>query len=175
MLLFLNIMAHLIIIVGIIAMLAYIIRMIVKTENRTEKVIRVFALIVGFLTYFIIRVVGISIPDLIVNSMQGFTQRSFGILGGIIPFVLGGLIAWYCLSTMSKHSNLPSRIVVLISTCILILFTDVYVVALKMPTGTDLETDLLPNLTFVIGLLLFAIFNVRRSSSSRAVKEQEAM
>ena len=171
---FFNIVTHLIIIVGIFAMFGFIIKMIAKGGSTLEKLIRVFALIVGFLIYFISRAVGISIPDLIVRSLVGITPLSFGIVGMLFPLIIGILLAWYCLDAMGRRSNLPGRVVVLISTFILTLFTDVYVAVFRLPTANELHTNLLPNLTFVIGLMLFVIFNVkRRGGMSSAVRQED--
>jgi hypothetical protein len=171
---FFNIVAHLIIIVGILVIFGFIIKMIVKQENRLERVIRVFALVAGFLIYFMSRAVGISIPDIIVKSLAGTTPLSFGIIGMLFPLILGIFAAWYCVDAMGRISNLPGRVAVLIATFILTLFTDVYVAVFKLPTANKLHTNLLPNLTFVIGLSLYMIFNVkRRSGMSSAVRQEE--
>jgi hypothetical protein len=169
-----NILTHLIIILGIFGMFGFIIKMIAKGGNTLEKLIRVFALIVGFLIYFMSRALGFSIPDLIVKSLVGITPISFGVVGMLIPLILGVLIAWYCLDAMGRRTNLPARVVVLISTFILTLFSDVYVAVFRLPTANELHTNLLPNLTFVIGLMLFVIFSVkRRGGMSSAVRQEE--
>ncbi len=141
-------------------------RMIIKGENKIEKTIRTFALVAGFLIYFTIRAIGFSIPDLIVQSVFGRAPLSFGIVGGLLPLIIGIAVTWYCLDAMKRKGSLPGRIVILISTFILTLFIDVYVAVIKVPTGDKLDTSLLPNLTFVIGLSLFAIFSVRQKNNS---------
>jgi hypothetical protein len=163
---FLNVVTHIIILFGILGMLGFIIKMIVSGENPLEKIIRIFALVVGFLLYFITRAVGISVPQVIVNSLAGITPLSFGIVGMLVPLVVGVLVAWYCLDAMGRQSNLPGRVVILISTFILTLFTDIYVAVIKVPSRNQIDTNLLPNLTFVIGLLLFVVFNVKKKKTA---------
>jgi hypothetical protein len=160
----LNVITHIIIIAGIITMLAFIIRMIQKGDGKLEKLIRVFALIAGFLIYFMTRAVGLPIATLIVNSLGQTGALTFWLLALILPGLIGILVAWYCLDAMRRESNIPARVVILISTFILTLFSDVYVATFSAPKGDQLDITLLPNLTFVIGLSLFVIFNVKRRS-----------
>ena len=160
----LNVLTHIIIIAGIITMLGFIGRMIQKGDGKLERLIRVFALIAGFLIYFMTRAIGLSIPALIVNSLEQTGALTFWLLAIILPALIGILVAWYCLDAMRRKADLPARVVILISTFILTLFIDVYVATFSIPTGSQLDTNLLPNLTFVIGLSLFVIFNVKRRS-----------
>ena len=167
---FLNIVTHIIIIFGIVGMFVYTIKMIARGENTLEKIIRIFAMVVGFLVYFIIRAVGVHTPQFILNPLAGSAPVVFGIVGMLIPLLLGVFVAWYCLDAMGRRSNLPGRLVVLISTFILTLFTDIYVAVIKVPSSTQIDTNLLPNLTFVIGLLIFVVFNVKKPRTSEAIK-----
>ncbi len=163
---FLNVVTHIIILAGIVSMLGFLIKMIVSGESSLEKVIRLFATISGFLLYFIIRAVGASAPQFIINPLAGSTPMFFGIVGMLIPLMIGVLTAWYCLDAMGRQSNLPGRVVILISTFILTMFTDIYVAVMKIPSSDRIDTNLLPNLTFVIGILLFVVFNVKKPKSS---------
>jgi len=161
----LNIITHIIIIAGIIAILGFIIRMIQKGSGKLERLIRVFAVIAGFLIYFTIRVIGLSIPVLVVNLLKSTETLPFRLLAIVLPALIGILVAWYCLDAMRRQADLPARVVILISTFILTLFIDVYVAVFSISTGAQLGSNLLPNLAFVIGLSLFVIFNVKRRSS----------
>ena len=163
---FLNVVTHIIILGGIVGMLVFIIKMIAGGENKLEKTIRTFALIAGFLLYFVTRAIGISLPQFIMTPLAKSAPIFFGIVGMLIPLLLGVFVGWYCLDAMGRQSNLPGRIVILISTFILTMFTDVYVAVMKIPSSTQIDTNLLPNLTFVIGLLLFVVFNVKKQKSS---------
>ena len=71
----LNIITHIIIIAGIIAMLGFIIRMIQKGSGKLERLIRVFAVIAGFLIYFTIRAIGLSIGSKDANDMENDASR----------------------------------------------------------------------------------------------------
>lgn len=165
---FLNVVTHIIILAGIVGMLVFIIKMIVGGENTLEKIIRIFALVSGFLLYFITRAIGISMPQFIMTPLARSAPVVFGVVGMLIPLLIGVLVGWYCLDAMGRESSLPGRIVILISTFILTMFTDVYVAVIKVPSSTQIDTNLLPNLTFVIGLLLFVIFNVKKQRASEA-------
>ncbi len=171
---FFNIVTHLIIIIGMFTIFGFIVKMIARGGSPLEKLIRVLALVAGFLLYFMSRALGFSIPAIIVKALAGTTTLSFGIIGMLFPLIIGILVAWYCLDAMGRRTNLPARVVVLISTMILILFIDVYVAVFKLPTANELHINLLPNLTFVIGLSLFVIFNVkRRGGMSSAIRQEE--
>ena len=154
----LNVLTHSIIIFGIVLMLGFIIAMIAKGHPNMEKLIRGIALIAGFLIYFTIRAIGISIPTWIVEALQ-HGKMMFAVAGLLVPSVFGIVITWACLDAWRRKNDLSARLVILISTFILFLFTDVYVAVFRLTTNARLDINLLPNLAFVIGLSLFIVFN----------------
>jgi hypothetical protein len=166
MILALNIITHLFIIVGILAMVGYIAQMIAMAEGILERLIRVPSIIAGFLIYFMTRAIGWSFPNLIIQSFVDKGAVSFGLIGIVLPAVFGALLAWASLDALKhKEQLLAGRVVILVVTFMLTLFIDVYVAVFSFSTKVALDVNLLPNLSFLIGICLFLIFSKSRDTT----------
>jgi hypothetical protein len=174
---FFNVLANLLVILGTLVMVAFIARLIFQRSPfigggrsqaayrdhrryQVEVVIRIIAALIGFLIYFVSQAVGLSIPSLMLAAISTTNPASIGIFGVVAPASAGIIVAWYCLRTLKKSEELAFRLLVLLSTFIIVLFGDVYVASLANkefgPHG--LNVSLLPNAAFVIGVCLYIVF-----------------
>jgi|SRR5829696_3997762 len=186
---FFNLLANLLVILGTLAMVAFIVQLIFKGRSffgargrseaayrdhgrfQTEVVIRLIAALTGFLIYFGSQAVGLSIPSLMLAALSTTNPVSIGIFGAVAPASAGIVVAWYCLRVIKKSEELGLRLLVLLSTFIIVLFGDVYVASLanREFTQQGLNVSLLPNLTFTIGICLYIIFRYIPGSDTRKV------
>lgn len=164
---FFNIVTHILVIAGILSVFYFIYYMIYKTESILEKIIRISALTTGLLIYVGAKAVGISIPGLMMGGISTTNPLTIGFLGVIFPSLIGSFVAWFCIKNLNKSEDLAARLIILISTFIVVMFGDVYVKTYETSAKIDgLNISLLPNLTFTIGLSLYVIFKYRSSEKS---------
>lgn len=148
-------------------MFVFIGAMINSERNWLEKVIKTAAMITGFLIYFGSKSIGISIPAMIAASVQNTNPIVFGFFGLILPSAAGVLVSWYCMKNMRRSEIIASRVVILISAFIAVMFGDVYASTYQIGTVADsMNVALLPNLTFVVGLTLYVIFKYETGESA---------
>lgn len=126
-----------------------------------EKAMRALAAGCGLLVYVGLKAAGISIPDAYRASSMG--AISVGTFGVALPFAAGLSIAWYSVRTLAgrnpEQNVLGMRILSLVMTCIFCLFGDSY---LHYGANEKREfVELLPNFTFVLATMLYAVLCYR--------------
>jgi hypothetical protein len=126
-----------------------------------EKAMRALAVGCGLLVYVGVKAAGISIPDAYRALSTG--AISVGTFGVALPFAAGISVAWYSVRTLAGKNHeqnvLGMRILSMVMTYILFLFCDSY---LHYVANEKREfVQLLPNFTFVLSILLYAILCYR--------------
>lgn len=154
-----NLLTHVIIVFGMFAMFKFIWYMIKEEPVKLEKVIRTISAVTGFLIYFGALATGVSIPDFMMSSVSSNSKWAFGLLGIMLPLLVGGGIGWYIVLALKRGEEIAGRVIILIATFILTMFTDVYASTFQVdrPDGTFSQA-LIPNLTFTVGITLYVIF-----------------
>jgi hypothetical protein len=142
---------------GLLAYLLYIV--IMASNSDLEKFLRTVAVVNGFLVYFGARAGGMSIPMMLSEAFSSVSFVSSGVVGVALPSTIGVLTAWQFKRAIkkSKTSNIPTRIILLISTFIVVLFTECYIDAHQAATETPLHLYLVPNVAFTVGFALYVI------------------
>ena len=134
----------------------------VRSETeRLERLLLIASIAAGFLAYSAARAIGLSIPALMASSLQ--TSSPFGIaaLGVTFPSLAGVFVAWFCIRMMKRDHDIARRAALLLSVFIVTMFADVYV-ALAEDIGLTNPKLALPNVTFVLGMVLYIIFTFKR-------------
>jgi len=160
---FFNILTHILVIGGIIAIFVFIGYMIHISDTALEKGVRIASFATGLLIYIGSQSLGITIPSFLMLSLSTTNPFTIGLLGLLLPSFTGTFVAWYCIRNFYKNEFLAARLIILITTVIAILFGDIY--AKAYATGLELERlnlTLLPNLAFISSLSLYVIFNLRK-------------
>ena len=164
---FFNILTHLLIVIGVIGMFVFVALMIMSETNWLEKIIKTAAMVTGFLIYFGAKSLGISIPTMIMASVQNTNPIIFGVFGLVLPSAAGIFVSWYCMKNMRRSEIIASRIVILLAAFIAVMFGDVYATTYQITElEAGLNTALLPNLTFIVGLMLYVIFKYETGTSN---------
>ncbi|MBM3329983.1 MAG: hypothetical protein FJY67_11045 [Calditrichaeota bacterium] len=114
----------------------------------------------GFLIYYGSKALGITIPEVMMGAMST-TSLSLAFWAFLVPSASGMLLAWYSIRCIHSGIELAYRVLILISTFILVMFIDVY----KEVFGASVDKSglryLLPNLSFTISLSLYMIFKYK--------------
>lgn len=162
---FLTLITHILIMLAAILFAYIILRIILAADTQFEKAARTVALSVALLSYFGSKALGLDLPSFLLRSIGVLKPILTAFIGGLIPSLAGYFSARLLLkSLMSKHEEIRLRLIVLISTYLLLLFSDVYVAAFGHKVESSLNQFLLPNLSFAVGLGLYLIFHVRETA-----------
>ncbi len=157
---FFIVLSHAVTILGICALGYGEYFAIVATKSIPERLVRGLALTAGAFAYLAAKALGISLPSLIVQSVEGGKWFSLVFLGAIIPSLAGFFLIRYIMKCMKKHDAIAIRIMLLISALVLVMFGDVYVAAAEKAKLDDL-TPLLPNVTFLLTMMCYVVFEYR--------------
>ncbi len=157
----LNVITHIMIILGIVGLIFYIAYAVHKEQVIFEKVILVISAMTGFLIYFGARALGLPIPSMMMSSVSIASPIRMTLFSILIPWSVGVAVAWYFSWCLNKHIDIAFRVVILISAFIVTLFGDVYAASYAVTAGGGIDTSLLPNLTFTVGMGLYIILNYK--------------
>lgn len=154
-----NLITNVLIVLAMLAMISFI-GLLIFSGSSLQILIRILATVTGFLIYFGAKAVGLSIPSLMLSAISTTTPASIGVLGILLPGLAGMIVAWYCLKSIKKSEEVGLRLVILISTFIVVLFGDAYMASLgtAVTSQQGINVALLPNLTFTVGIALYIIF-----------------
>lgn len=157
----LNITTHVMILFGIFGLIFYIGYSVYSETKMLEKVILMMSAMTGFLIYFGSRALGVSIPSFIMSSISISNPIKMTFFSILMPMSVGVLVAWYLIWCLQKDKDIAFRIVIMISAFIVTLFGDVYAASYRFPANGSIDTSLMPNLTFTVGMGLYIILNYR--------------
>ena len=140
-----------------------------------EKLMRGLSAACGLLIYVGSKALGLSIPTFIYESLSTTVPISIGLLGVIAPSVMGFVIAWYVVRYLNSKDAVRNvvgmRVLTMIMTYVFFLYCDAYVATY----GTGQSKDfvyLLPNLTFVLSILLYAIFQYHPEGRDHILEDE---
>ena len=161
---FFHILTHILIVTSIMAIIYLVAHMILSPDDGIENTIRSSAFATGFLIYYGSKAIGLSVPSLIIKSLILTNPFTIGLFGILMPSLTGYFVAWYCIRNINKNDNIAARLIILIITFIIVLFSDVYITTYGIAKNgpTMLDITLLPNLTFTISLSLYVILRYKR-------------
>jgi hypothetical protein len=145
-------------------------------QNKYEIILRAIAVISAVLLYIIAVASGVKFPDLISAAMyyppfaRIFPEFGVYLVGFAIPVIFGISISSYVSNYVKYYKEIEAsgsrsvsiRWMCLIITVLILLYIDQYMHYYK-DVSDDIATlkPLLPNATFVLSVLLFAVFRFR--------------
>ncbi len=157
---FFILLSHAVTVLGIVALGYGAYLAIVTTKSIPERIVRGLALTAGTFAYLAAKALGISLPSLIVQSVEGGKWYSLIFLGAIIPSLAGFFLIRYVMACMMKHDAIAIRVMLMISALVLVMFGDVYIVAAGEAKLDDMR-PLLPNVTFLLTMMCYIVFEYR--------------
>lgn len=154
---------HLLIVVGTGLLVYFTIQLITRAPSTGEKVVRLLALLAGFLSFVGARAIGMNVPDLLFRALQTTNPFRFGILELLLPGLVGAVVAWFLLRSVAdrEHEAMAFRLMILVTTFVLMLFAEIYAVSFTYASEATNAAHLLPNLSFAIGLSLYIVLRYK--------------
>jgi hypothetical protein len=157
-----HVLVHLALAAAAIAQLLLIAAVIwVFSPRRQEIIMRSAAAVCGLLLYLGAKALGLSIPEFLLYALTEATSYTAGIVGSLFPLIVGFIVAWYVtryFNSRNERKNIVGmRILALVMTMVFFLFIDTYVATFDVAHHDEFRL-LLPNLTFVLAVLLYAVF-----------------
>jgi hypothetical protein len=165
---FFNILTHILIIAGLLSMVFYLILFIKKKfkEHEVEGLILIGTIVFAFFVYFASIALNISVPEMLFEGLKLSMPFSFKIfLGSILTSLVGILLSWFITTQLKKNQTFGVRIIILFFTLMTITFGDVYVKTFEIKNTNGYDITLLPNVSFIIGILGYIIFKYRPEKS----------
>jgi hypothetical protein len=135
-------------------------RIVAGTPRGQERVVQGIALTTGIFAYFAARALGVSLPSLIVQSVEAGKWFSLLLVGAVIPSLTGFFLIRYLMKCMRKDDAVATRVMLLVSALVLVMFADVYAVAAGTAKLEDMR-PLLPNITFLLTMMCYIVFEYR--------------
>lgn len=155
-------LVHLVLFLAAIGQILLVFVIITRFSSDMQEVImRALAAACGLLIYIGSKTFGLSIPDLAFQALSTSFPVAIGLVGLVIPSFIGVLVAWYVISYLNSRNVLRKivgmRVLTLMMTFVFFLYCDSYMATLAPERKGEL-TYLLPNIVFVLSVLLYAIF-----------------
>ena len=156
-----TLLVHVTLLLAGVGMVVLIISIISSTHTSAERFMRALSAASGFIIYVGAKAVGISLPDLMFRGLSISFPVAVGILGICIPAAAGYFTAWYVIwhlnSKDTQKNAVAMRLLTIVVTFIFFLYSDSYLATYGEQADQKIVL-LLPNLTFVLTILLYAIF-----------------
>ena len=158
-------LSHLVTIAALAALGYGAYRAVIATRSMSERIVRGLALTAGAFAYLASKALGVSLPTMIMDSVDAGRWFSFIAIGAIIPSLSGFFLIRYIMACMRKHDAIAIRIMILLASLIFIMFADVYVAAAGEAQLKDLR-PLLPNVMFLLTMMCYIVFEYRPRDAS---------
>ena len=154
------VLSHAATLLGILALCLGCYRAVVRSASTPEQIIRGMALVAGVFAYLAAKALGVSIPTLLVKTVDDAHWFSLLFLGTLVPSAAGFLLIRYVMACMRKHDVIAVRVMLMVSALALVMFADVYVAAAGEAKLVDLR-PLLPNVSFLLTMMCYIVFEYR--------------
>jgi GYF domain 2 len=154
---FFGILTHCLIVAGLLTQLYFMIQMILIARVHVERILRASAFSTGLLIFFGAKSLGVSIAELTASAASLSHPLTFGFFGILTPSAIGVMLSWYFVNSLNRSSNIVIRAMILVGTFSIIQFADVYLRAVSDSTQLKPDKSLVPNLAFIISIMLYAI------------------
>jgi hypothetical protein len=157
-----NVIIHLLIASALVGMAWYAVQIIRAAPNHAERNVRTASLLCGFLIYLGSRAVGLSLPDLLFKAWTstGPISASGLLVVGlqtVFPTLAGAFVGYFFLRAFQDpdQQDFGFRVLIMLTALFISLFGDVYAASLGGPDVKSVSPLLLPNLCFLVGLMLY--------------------
>jgi len=156
---FTKLVIHTLTILAILGMFTFIFIFIIKANDGLQRMMRTFAFSAGVLIFLGAKAFGVSIPSLILSSMD-----STGMLSGsaltIGPAAAGSIVTFYLFKSINNDDPKGHRymyLLLLIATLTVLIFSDIY---FGVVLDNESQQIIAMNVSFLVGILLTLLFRV---------------
>jgi hypothetical protein len=127
-----------------------------------ERIMRSIASVAGCLLYLGAKTFGISVPTFMLYAITEGGAIITGLVAALAPAAVGLIMAWYVtgyLNSRNARRNLVGmRLLAMIMTIVFFLYADVYFASAGVALHADSLRLLMPNVTFALAVMLYAVF-----------------
>jgi hypothetical protein len=134
-------------------------KLIKSAPSLVERNLRYLALAGGLLLFFAANTLKIDLGSLIFSSLTIVFPARHAITDFGIPAAAGACSAWFLLRGLKERrgSGRVIKLLVMLTAFLLFTFADLYAVSVQMK-GSSSPATLLPNVSFVLALVLYSVF-----------------
>ncbi len=147
------------------AFLASAIWVVFKTDDRVERAIRGAAVFCGAMVVLGAQAAGLTFTEFIVNSLSGASALGQGavLVGAVVPSAMGLLIGMALLRALRQSEDKAIRVIAFVGTLAATQFAQICAVAVDT-NGVRLGAAAVPNISFVVGVLLYVVLKYDRKT-----------
>jgi hypothetical protein len=158
-----NVLLHAVLIIAALCQLVLVSTVIARFNRSVqETIMRSAASVAGVLLYLGAKALGLSIPAFLLEALTQSGAYLTGLAGALAPALVGFVVAWYVtgyFNSRNERKNLIGmRVLTMVMVIVFFLFIDTYVATYSAPHDAGFNL-LLPNLTFTLAVLLYAVFH----------------
>jgi len=168
--LILCIVVHLLVILSVAGMAYFVFYLVKDEDDVTERLLRSAAAGAGLLAYTAAKAYGLSLPATLSSSLEVTRPLSIGLWGGLLPSMGGTFVSWFALRLMHKDDDVGKRGLVLFTTFVFTMFADSYA-TLAGEMKPNAFQFALPNISFVLGCVIYLLFCYKRKPSSTSATD----
>jgi UDP-N-acetylmuramyl pentapeptide phosphotransferase/UDP-N-acetylglucosamine-1-phosphate transferase len=166
---FFAILLNVVIVFTIVAFLASVIFLCLRTDDHTERTRRLLSLLLGVLVVAGAQAAKISYPDFLAKSLSSSKPSGGAVLffATVIPGGAGVGMGWYMTYVYRHNPRMAARILPLVGILATGALAGIYANA-SNARGLHLGVAAIPNIAFVAGVIFYLVFNdeQRRGGSS---------
>ena len=163
-----NILTHLLIMGSLIGCV-FTAGCLALSPEGIEKLIRVFAVLIGLFTYIGAKAFGMTIPELMFSPIDAVHPSLNVLKHCILPSLAGLAVGAILISSLKSDSDIGVRVVLIVLVFTITLFGDVYSQAFgdgfamlvnksqDNPDMKQFDLRLIPNVTFVLSLGMYIV------------------
>lgn len=155
-----TLITHIATIVSIGAMFYLISIFVLKAEDDFETIMRVLAFSVGLLVFLGGKSTGVSMPALILSSIDSTGGIISALIQYIFPAIAGSLITFFLFRSIKKSQGDDNKIIyflIFVSTLVALLFSDIYFGNFTIESEKSIVGT---NISFVAGIIFTLLFKV---------------
>jgi hypothetical protein len=156
----LNIFLNLLLIGSMLAFIALALIAALRAQTARERFVRFGALFAGAMIVVGAQAAGITYTQFIVDSLSNTQPSSVAakVAWAVVPGGLGGGLGYYLTNRARTSENVATRIMILAGMLATVQFAQIYTYSFG-ERGLDIGPAAIPNLSFVVGLVLWFVFH----------------
>jgi hypothetical protein len=156
----LNIFLNLLLIGSMLGFIGLALVAALKAQTARERFVRFGALFAGAMIVVGAQAAGVTYTQFIVDSLSSTqpTNVATKVAWAVIPGGLGGGLGYYLTNRARTSENVATRILILAGMLATAQFAQIYTFAFG-ERGLDIGPAAIPNLSFVVGLVLWFVFH----------------
>jgi hypothetical protein len=169
---FFTLILHLLLIGTMLALLVGIILVAFRNVSPMERLIRTFAMVAGVLVAFGANAAGVDFARFSLSALEAVTPEST-LTATLVPGAAGVAVGAYLVRAYRRSHELGVRVMSFLGMLAVASFMQVYAVVTDTK-GFFLGTAAIPNVAFVVGIILSIVFRFNEDGTQSASENRIA-